>query len=80
MEILTTVNNSGKGVKMMLQKLEKEEIVIIPLSRYEALLQQMEDLQDQENHYKAMEDYRQGEGRAFREFIAEQGGKFDLQG
>jgi hypothetical protein len=79
MAIVTTVSNSSRGVKMMLNRSMEEEIVIVPLSRYEALLQQVEDLKDIHDHYKVMEEYQIGEGRPFREFMAEHGKEFDLQ-
>ncbi|MFH0774070.1 MAG: hypothetical protein V2A53_01050 [bacterium] len=79
MSIVTTVSNSSRGVKMMLGRSMEEEIVIVPLSRYESLLQQVEDLKDIQDHYNVMEEYRMGEGRPFREFMVEYEEEFDLQ-
>ncbi len=65
------------AITLEIKKME-EEIVILPFSRYEALLEQIEDLKDIQDNYKAMEEYRMGKGRPFREFLAECGGEFDL--
>lgn len=79
MQVVTTVGNSAKGVKMMLGRSIEEKIVIVPFSNYESLLQQIEDLKDVQEHLMAMEDYRKGKGRSFRGFVSEYEKEFDLQ-
>jgi hypothetical protein len=74
MGVLTTIANSKKAIREM----KGEEIVIVPFPRYEALLQELEDLRDIHDHYKAIEDHRKGKGRVFREFVAEHKDEFGL--
>ena len=60
--------------------LEKEKIVLMPLSEYQSLLDQLEVLADIQAMLRAEAEYQAGQGRPFREFLTEYEDAFDLPG
>ncbi len=76
MATITQIKNLSKEVKKIYKT--KEEIVLLPLSRYNKLLEKIEKLEDIKNHVEAMKDYRAGKGRKFREFLNEHKKEFKI--
>ena len=76
MVAITKINNLSKAVKKIYKS--KEEIVLLPLSRYNKLLERMEELEDIKDHIDAMKDYKAGKGKDFREFLNEHKEKFKI--
>ncbi len=64
---MTKINNLSKEVKKIYKS--KEEIVLLPLSKYNKLIERLEELEDIQEHIEAMKYYRAGKGRSFRKFL-----------
>ncbi|MBI5649739.1 MAG: hypothetical protein HZC40_04715 [Chloroflexi bacterium] len=59
------------GQKSMTGRLGKEEVVVIPFRKYQALLQKLEDLEDVLDAQRAMAEYRAGKARPFNDYLKE---------
>ncbi|HFD38225.1 MAG TPA: hypothetical protein ENJ31_00020 [Anaerolineae bacterium] len=57
-----------------------DKIVLMPLSEYQSLLDQLEVLADIQAMLRAEAEYQAGQGRPFREFLTEYEDAFDLPG
>ena len=71
---------SAVDPQVLLEILGREKVVLMPYSEYEALMSQLEDLEDVRDMLEAEAEYRAGQGRPLREFLAEHEGAFDLSG
>ena len=63
------------GQKSVVVRLGKDEVVMIPFRKYQALLQKLEDLEDILDSQRAMAEYRSGKGRPFTEYLRERRSK-----
>jgi len=59
------------GQKSTTGRLGKDEVVVIPFRKYQALLQKIEDLEDVLDAQRAMVEYRAGKGRPFNDYLKE---------
>ncbi len=64
--------------QLLVQNLSKEKVVLMPLAEYQSLLDRLEELQDIQTMLQAEAEYQTGQGRPFREFLAEHQDAFDL--
>ena len=71
---------SAVDPKALLEILGREKVVLMPYSEYEVLMSRLEDLEDIRDMLEAEAEYRSGQGRPLREFLAEHEGAFDLPG
>lgn len=79
MKTLTTnLSRIKEGVQVMMKESKDPEIVLIPLTLYQALLNRLEELEDIRDHIWETEAYRRGEGRSFKEFVKEHRSEFDI--
>jgi cell division septum initiation protein DivIVA len=61
----------------LLESLGEKKVVLMPLDEYQALMRKIEELEDIRDMLQAEVEYRSGEGRSFREFLAENEDAFD---
>jgi PHD/YefM family antitoxin component YafN of YafNO toxin-antitoxin module len=66
--------------RALLESLGEKKMVLMPLDEYQALMLRIEELEDIRDMLQAEVEYRGGEGRSFREFLAENEDAFDLPG
>ncbi len=59
------------GEKTAISKIWKNEVIVLPLRKYQALLSQLEDLEDLLDSQRAMAEYRAGQGRPFSTYLKE---------
>lgn len=76
MAAITKINNLSKDVKEVYKN--NEEIVLLPLSKYNKLLERMEELEDIKDHIEAMKDHKAGKGKKFKDFLNEHKEKFKI--
>ncbi len=76
MATVTKIDNLSKEVKKIYKP--KEEIVLLPLSKYNKLIERLEELEDIQDHIEATKDYRAGKGRSFRKFLDEHKKEFKI--
>ena len=76
MATITKIDNLSKELKKNYKR--KDEIVLLPLSKYNELIERLEELEDMQDHIQAMKDYRAGKGRSFREFLDEHKKEFKI--
>jgi hypothetical protein len=62
----------------LLESLGEKKMVLMPLDEYQALMRKVAELEDIRDMLQAEVEYRSGEGRPFREFLAENEDAFDL--
>ena len=62
----------------LLESLGEKKMVLMPLDEYQALMRRIEELEDIRDMLQAEVEYRDGGGRSFREFLAENEDAFDL--
>ena len=67
-------------LQALLESLGEKKMVLMPLDEYQALMRKIEELEDIRDMLQAEVEYRSGEGRSFREFLAENEDAFDLPG
>ncbi len=62
------------GQKTAIARLGKNEVVLLPLSKYKAILQLIEDLEDIADS-RSMEEYRSGKSRPFADYVTKRRAK-----
>lgn len=77
MVTITKINSISHDIKKNYKS--NEEIVLLPLSKYSHLLEELEELKDIKDHIDAMKDYRIGKGKKLREFLNKHKHEFKLQ-
>ncbi len=63
------------GQKTAIARLGKNEVVLLPLSKYKAILQLIEDLEDIADSGRSMEEYRSGKSRPFADYVTKRRAK-----
>lgn len=76
---MAAMNLKIVGDRAAIAKLGKEEIVILPLRKYKAILQLMEDLEDIADSVRSMEEYRSGKPRPFADYVTKRRAKRCVQ-
>ncbi|MBM3128140.1 MAG: hypothetical protein FJ009_05815 [Chloroflexi bacterium] len=63
------------GEKTAVAKIGKNDVVLLPLARYQTLMKRLEDLEDLLDSQRSVAEYRAGQGRAFGDYLKERRGK-----
>ncbi|MCI0478048.1 MAG: hypothetical protein L0Y55_17530 [Anaerolineales bacterium] len=63
------------GEKTAVAKIGKNDVVLLPLTRYQTLMKRLEDLEDLLDSQRSIAEYRAGQSRAFGEYVKERRGK-----
>lgn len=63
------------GEKTAIAKLGKQDVVLLPLTHYQRLMQRLEDLEDLLDSQRVLAEYRAGQGRAFSDYLKKRRGK-----
>ena len=57
------------GEETTIAKLGKDEVVLLPLKKYQTLVRRLEDLEDILDSQRGVAEYRAGQGRPFSAYL-----------
>ena len=63
------------GEKTAVARIGKKDVVLLPLTRYQTLMNRLEDLEDILDAQRSIAEYRAGQGRTFNDYLKERRGK-----
>ena len=61
--------------KTAVARIGKNDVVLLPLTRYQTLMKRLEDLEDILDSQRSIAEYRAGQERAFSDYLKERRGK-----